>query len=1191
MKFRKIMLSLMTAVMFVGLFGTAAVAEEQKSSAGNCFEVGDYQEISVQGTVAENDKAPDFTSFGGNFEGGDYLKYTGIDFETGAYQQILLSASARRGQAGKQIELHVDSPKGTKIGQISLTEVETDQQFRDCYAPISSVTGVHDLYLVFLQDTEVNLDFFTFSSYDGEKDTAEEKDARMQWWRDARYGQFIHFGAYAQLGGVYNGRTTTYAEWIMSDLGISKQDYENAAASPFNPIDFDAEEIVQLAKDAGQKYIIFTSRHHEGLSMYDTKIRGFKDYSLFSFCNHGAYTGKDPVAELSKACEKEGIEFGVYYTIMEWHDSAQTGLGYQPTISDKEEYKTRMKAQLRELIEDYHVKVLFFDGEWTNWWTKADGEELYRYLRTLDPEVIVNNRVGKRAQEDGDYGTPEQEIPSTGLDYDWESCMTLNGSWGYHKNDNNWKDANTVIDNLILCASKGGNYLLNIGPDAAGNVPEKSVEILTEAGKWIRKYGDSIYGTRASCYENLPSGVYATTKEGKVYLHMTNGVKGSQLMIPGLKNEILDISVMGSEQSLSYEVIRGNLSIDLSEIEEEDYDTVIEISLEGLPKVNESGTEENLALKADKVSGTNQYGTNFAPQKAIDHDDSTRWATKDHTSSADLVLEYQDPVTVNGVRILNYNKPNTKNWVKDYSIDYWDGNQWVCAFQDTEMGDEENLEFEAVTSQRFRLHMTNASNPSIYEFQLFYREETKIEITKPEILPAQTSRPEGLPICTSKTEFAGIYSGGSKVYVQVKGNNYSSKVYPAQASDGMFRVTLEELQLSGKYDVKVTLKDDDDSVLAVDVISVYFREQENLALGKKVTVSSCYEELEGYDGAAATDGYIGTRWSPADTDPAPWMIVDLGEETVFDQLILNELYDTWNTPNDYRCRKFSIEAFYGEAWHKIYEDTLIGEEKVIQLEHAVSASGLRLQILESRELANGSMPPANIVEFEIYKTEKATLPDKEPSEDQNPETEKVTAVFPDIPEGVWYVSYAQYVYDHGIMTGIDGRFVPEGKVTRAMVVETLYKLEGKPYEGRTDVDFQKYDSLDDVKRSDWWANSVAWALNEGIATGDTFKNTFHPTDNVTREQLAAFLYRYTIFQGGSVEESSDFRDLANADMVSVWALKEMKWAVGKGLISGLAQVGAGNVITGYDLAPQGSATRAQMAAILQRYCEVGDVRR
>ena len=333
-----------------------------------------------------------------------------------------------------------------------------------------------------------------FASSQQKKDYTLESETvyaqRMQWFKDAKYGMFIHFGLYSQLGGVWNNDTISgYAEWIQARADIASQDYAMLTHT-FNPKEFDANKIALLAKEAGMKYIVITTKHHEGFCLWDSQYTNFDVAST-------PFKGRDILAELSAACKKHGLRFGTYYSLIDWHHSSQqrnnTGEKYwnqwgqvQMKAGKRGEYINYMKNQVKELIENYDTDILWFDGDWVEWWNNDVGIDLYNYIRELKPDIIINNRVGKRESFNKDFGTPEQKHIIEKVDYEWEACYTLNNSWGFKVNDLKWKSPETIYDKIKEINSNGGNLLLNIGPDGNGNVPPKSIEILLEVGKMLK---------------------------------------------------------------------------------------------------------------------------------------------------------------------------------------------------------------------------------------------------------------------------------------------------------------------------------------------------------------------------------------------------------------------------------------------------------------------------------------------------------------------------------------------------------------------------------------------------------------------------------------------------------------------------------------------------------------------------------
>ena len=965
--FKRWSASLLAAALLVSTINLTAFAQdesgltEEGTKASSIFQA---EELENSGTtvgeqVGMNDFAPDSASLGGTFRAGDHLRYSKVDFGSGELNTCMFLLSALPTEAGKTIEVRIDSPTGSKIAEISIQATQNLTTFQEQYAAVAAVTGVHDVYLVFAEETDVNIDWFTFSNYNG-TETAQQKEERMQWWNDCRYGQFIHFGAYSHLEGEYEGRIQKGhgAEWIMGDFKIPREDYEQKAAKQFNPTNFDAKELVSLAKAAGQKYLMFTSRHHEGFSMFDTHIKGFKDYKITTF---GDYAGEDPVKALARECKEQGIRFGVYYTIMEWHDPSQVYPAEHSNQIVSEEakldFKSRIKGQLRELVVDYGVEVLFFDGEWSSWWNKQDGQELYRYLRTLNPDLIINNRVGKRHVDDGDYGTPEQSIPATGLNYDWESCMTLNDTWGFNKYDNNWKSPLTVVKNLVDCASKGGNYLLNIGPDKLGDVPEQSVSILTQVGEWLETNGESIYGTDHSCFESLTGGMKATVKDGKIYLHLFNWTSGSTIQIPRIDNKVLGVQMLATGNPVNYTVMRDSVAIDLPVQAADPYDTVIEIDVEGYPSVSER--QDNLSLLATSVTASNYYQNNaaYAPDKAADGKTDTRWATDDNTKSATLELDFDQPVTVNQVTMKQFVSTVTpdNNKINAYQIEYWENGAWKTAYSGTNAPKDVTVDFPAVTSDRFRLNLTDCLNPTLYEFEM------RNLVPAPEVsitTPSETSVAH-LPFTIS-----GTSKNASEVEVALMGVNFSPVLQKTSVEkNGNWSVVIDD-QVDGYIQVKAQVKDEYDEVLALDAINLNVRAKElgvNLAAGKACETSSSYSAA--YNGSKALDGDLGTRWSPVNGDLNASLTVQFGEPTLFDTVVLCEMFDTYNENIDYRCLEFQLEALIDGAWTEVHRGTTIGEKLTVTFP-AVTAQELKLTFLECAETKNQA--PPNLLEFEIY---------------------------------------------------------------------------------------------------------------------------------------------------------------------------------------------------------------------------------
>jgi len=373
-------------------------------------------------------------------------------------------------------------------------------------------------------------------------ETEQLKQYRLSWWRQAKFGMFIHWGLYSIPAGVWKGKASKgYSEWIMWKLKIPVAEYEQLAKE-FNPVRFNAEEWVGLAKQAGMKYMVMGAKHHDGFAMFHSKVSPYNIIDATPF-------NRDPIKELAEACRKEGIKFGCYYSVdRDWHHPdafcANQGEGNTWDYPDdsKKDFNRYLNQkalpQLRELLTQYGpLAIMWFDGVGTK--TAEQNEQIIAMVRILQPDCLINSRLGDwKSFKWGDYRSMDDDrVSDKLLPYGWENPATMNGTYGYNRLQTDWKSSRQIIQTMVDIASKGGNYLLNVGPKADGTIPAEAVRILQEVGKWMRKYGESIYGTEGSPIGIQPWG-RCTAKPGKLYLHVFNWPKDEELTVAGLSSTV-----------------------------------------------------------------------------------------------------------------------------------------------------------------------------------------------------------------------------------------------------------------------------------------------------------------------------------------------------------------------------------------------------------------------------------------------------------------------------------------------------------------------------------------------------------------------------------------------------------------------------------------------------------------------------
>jgi alpha-L-fucosidase len=447
-------------------------------------------------------------------------------------------------------------------------------------------------------------------------ETAAQRDARMQWWREARFGMFVHWGLYSGLAGTWDGKpvaTTGGMEWTQQRVKADTGTYAARAIPLFRPKDGFAREWARLAKQAGSKYIVFTTKHHDGFALHDSKVSDF---------DAGSVLRRDLVKEIVEAAHAEGLRVGFYHSLIDWHHDQYEyarskqlphpllGQPYPNGQRDHAKYLEYLHAEVEELMSNYGpVDIVWWDYSAVDF----QGEEAWKAfelmakVRARQPAIIMNNRLfripeagftgmGTNAispQLDpkyGDFITPEQHIPATGMPgVDWEACMTMNTTWGYSDHDHQWKSAETLIRNLIDTASKGGNYLLNIGPKGDGSVPEESVEAMNAIGGWMKVNGESIYGTTAGPFDKLDWG-RCTRKllpngGTRLYLHVFDWPKEGKLVVPLASGPATSAKLLAGDKSLAVKRGERDTTILVGGSAPDKIASVIQLDLDGPPRV------------------------------------------------------------------------------------------------------------------------------------------------------------------------------------------------------------------------------------------------------------------------------------------------------------------------------------------------------------------------------------------------------------------------------------------------------------------------------------------------------------------------------------------------------------------------------------------------------------------------------
>jgi alpha-L-fucosidase len=534
-----------------------------------------------------------------------------------------------------------------------------------------------------------------------EPTTLKPDPAAMQRWQEMRFGMFIHWGPVSLTGheiGWSRGAQTP----------IEKYDH---LYKEFNPVKFNADEWARIARDAGMKYVVFTTKHHDGFCMWDTK---HTDYNVMR-----TPFGRDVTKELAEACRRAGIAFGTYHSVCDWHhpDFPLTSPGgkVRRDQSDIAAYRRYLRAQVGELIKNYGpLMTMWFDVP--QQFDRAEGAENVRLCRALQPDILVNNRAGGGC---GDYDTPEQRIGGFQMQRPWETCMTICRQWSW-KPDDTMKTLPECLQTLIRTAAGDGNLLFNVGPMPTGEIEARQVARLREMGAWLAKYGQSIYATRGGPFKPAKH-LASTRKDNTVFLHILAWPEET-LKLPALPAKIVKSSALTGGETTAKQTADG-IEITVPKSDRQEVDTIVVLELDrpaldiepiSVSSIGQSLTEGKKATASNVFQKNNHYGA----AKAVDGDDHTRWATDGSTGPCWLEVDLGQPQTFDRAVIQECVDYGVR--VKAFELQYKDGDEWKTFHSGKAIGRNLEVKFAPVTARHVRLNITEGQGgPTIFEFQIF----------------------------------------------------------------------------------------------------------------------------------------------------------------------------------------------------------------------------------------------------------------------------------------------------------------------------------------------------------------------------------------------------------------------------------------------------------------------------------------